>query len=131
MITPRIYKKFTKDILADITLPPSTGFLSYKENLGDMENKGAELGLTIDALRSKDWSVNLNASMVSNRNKVVRISNALKKYNDRADELQSVKPGDGGYRGIPLLRFSEGQPFNAIYGVRSVSYTHLTLPTKA
>lgn len=120
MITPRIYKKFTKDILADITLPPSTGFLSYKENLGDMENKGAELGLTIDAVRSKDWSVNLNANMVSNRNKVVRISNALKKYNDRADELQSLKPGDGGYRGIPLLRFSEGQPFNAIYGVRSL-----------
>ncbi|MBB6238319.1 TonB-linked SusC/RagA family outer membrane protein [Pedobacter sp. AK013] len=120
MIMPRIYKKFTKDILADITLPPSTGFLSYKENLGDMENKGAELGLNIEAVRSKDWSVNLNASMVSNRNKVVRISNALKKYNDRADELQSVKPSDGGYRGIPLLRFSEGQPFNAIYGVRSL-----------
>ncbi|MBO9675740.1 MAG: SusC/RagA family TonB-linked outer membrane protein [Sphingobacteriaceae bacterium] len=120
MIMPRIYKKFTKDILADITLPPSTGFLSYKENLGDMENKGAELGLNIEAVRSKDWSVNLNASMVSNKNKVVRISNALKKYNDRADELQSVKPGDGGYRGIPLLRFSEGQPFNAIYGVRSL-----------
>lgn len=120
MLTPRVYKKFTKDILADITLPPSTGFLSYKENLGDMENKGAELGLIIDAVRSKDWSVNLNASMVTNRNKVVRISNALKKYNDRADELQSVKPGEGGYRGIPLLRFSEGQPFNAIYGVRSL-----------
>lgn len=120
MIMPRIYKKFTKDILADITLPPSTGFLSYKENLGDMENKGVELGITVDALRSKDWSVNLNANMVTNRNKVVRISNALKKYNDRADELQSLKPGDGGYRGIPLLRFSEGQPFNAIYGVRSL-----------
>ncbi|WP_343524875.1 SusC/RagA family TonB-linked outer membrane protein [Pedobacter sp.] len=120
MIMPRVYKKFTKDILADITLPPSTGFLSYKENLGDMENKGAELGINVEAVRSKDWSVNLNANMVSNKNKVVRISNALKRYNDRADELQSVKPGDGGYRGIPLLRFSEGQPFNAIYGVRSL-----------
>lgn len=120
MILPRIYKKFTKDILADITLPPSTGFLSYKENLGDMENKGAELGINVEAVRSKDWSVNLNANLVSNKNKVVRISNALKKYNDRADELQSLKPGDGGYRGIPLLRFSEGQPFNAIYGVRSL-----------
>ncbi|MCX2492175.1 SusC/RagA family TonB-linked outer membrane protein [Pedobacter sp. PF22-3] len=120
MITPRIYKKFTKDILADITLPPSTGFLSYKENLGDMENKGAELGINVEAVRNKDWSVNLNANLVTNKNKVVRISNALKKYNDRADELQSLKPGDGGYRGIPLLRFSEGQPFNAIYGVRSL-----------
>ncbi|WP_293741155.1 SusC/RagA family TonB-linked outer membrane protein [uncultured Pedobacter sp.] len=120
MILPRIYKKFTKDILADITLPPSTGFLSYKENLGDMENKGAELGINVEAVRSKEWSVNLNANMVTNKNKVVRISNALKKYNDRADELQSLKPNDGGYRGIPLLRFSEGQPFNAIYGVRSL-----------
>src|SRR5690606_9770312 len=33
-ISPRYYYKLTKDILADINIAPSTGFVSYKENLG-------------------------------------------------------------------------------------------------
>jgi TonB-linked SusC/RagA family outer membrane protein len=122
MLLPRIYRKFTKDILADITLPPSTGFLSYKENLGDMENKGAELGIRWEALRKQDFSINLNGSFVANRNKILRISNALKKYEDKANEVQDEKPTPDkpGYRGIPLLRYREGQSINTIYGVPSL-----------
>lgn len=122
MLLPRLYRKFTKDILADITLPPSTGFLSYKENLGDMENKGAELGIRWEVLRQKDFSINLNGSFVANRNKILRISNALKKYEDKANELQDEKPtaDKPGYRGIPLLRYREGQSINTIYGVPSL-----------
>jgi len=120
VLLPRIYRKFTKDILADITLPPSTGFLSYKENLGDMENKGAELGIRWEAFRQQDFSINFNGSFVANRNKILRISNALKKYDDRANDLQSKPESENGYRGIPLLRYREGQSINTIYGVRSL-----------
>jgi len=119
-IEPRVYRKFTKDILANITLAPSTGFLSYKENLGDMENKGAELRIQLEAVSTKDYSLILNASFVSNRNKILRISNALKKYEDLANEQQSETEADGGYRGIPLLRYREGQSINTIYGVPSL-----------
>jgi len=121
-LLPRIYRKFTKDILADITLPPSTGFLSYKENLGDMENRGAELGIRWEAIRQQDFSVNFNGSFVSNRNKILRISNALKKYEDKANEVQSEVPTKDkpGFRGIPLLRYREGQSINTIYGVPSL-----------
>jgi len=119
-ISPKVYRKFTKDILADITLPPSTGFLSYKENLGDMENKGAELNMRWDVVRSKDWSVNLMANLVSNKNRIVRISNSLKSYNDRVDNEQTKPVSENGFKGIPLLRFNEGQSINAIYAVRSL-----------
>lgn len=119
-LSPRIYKKFTKDILADVTLPPSTGFLSYKENLGDMENRGAEINIRWEAIRSKDLNLSFFGNFVSNRNKILRISNALKKYEDKADELQSEKPENGGFRGIPLLRYREGQSVNTIYGVPSL-----------
>ncbi|HKG07719.1 MAG TPA: SusC/RagA family TonB-linked outer membrane protein [Pedobacter sp.] len=119
-LLPRIYRKFTKDILADITLPPSTGFLSYKENLGDMENKGAELAIRWEALRKQDFSINLNGSFVSNRNKILRISNSLKKYEDRANDLQTKPEAEDGFKGIPLLRYREGQSINTIYGVRSL-----------
>ena len=120
LITPRVYQKYTKDILADITLPPSTGFYSYKENLGDMENRGAELGVRVDVVRKQDWNVNVFTNLVANRNKIVKISNALKRYNDRADELQTTPIDQDGFRGIPLLRYNEGQSLNAIYAVRSL-----------
>ncbi|TCD02765.1 SusC/RagA family TonB-linked outer membrane protein [Pedobacter psychroterrae] len=119
-IEPRIYRKFTKDILASITLPPSTGFLSYKENLGDMENKGAELNLSWEAIRTNDISLSFRGAFVTNRNKILRISNALKKYEDKADEEQSKPESEGGYKGIPLLRYREGQSINTIYGVPSL-----------
>ena len=121
-ITPKIYKKFTKDILADVTLPPSTGFLSYKENLGDMENRGAEVNMRWEAIRRKDLNVSFFGNFVSNRNKILRISNALKKYEDRANDLQSEVPTNDkpGFRGIPLLRYREGQSINTIYGVPSL-----------
>ncbi|WP_242695941.1 SusC/RagA family TonB-linked outer membrane protein [Desertivirga brevis] len=116
-ISPRIYRKLTKDILADITLPPSTGFQSYKENLGDMENKGLELTFRWEAIRSKDFSLSLTANMASNRNKIVRISNSLKKYNDRVNDAQG---NDDDFKGVPLLRFNEGQSIDAIYAVPSL-----------
>lgn len=121
-ITPKIYRKFTKDILADVTIAPSTGFLSYKENLGDMENKGAEVNLRWEAIRQKGLNVSFFGNFVTNRNKILRISNALKKYEDRANDLQSEepKPDQPGFRGIPLLRYREGQSINTIYGVPSL-----------
>src|SRR5690606_35671912 len=42
-LSARYYYKLTNDILADINIAPSTGFVSYKENLGDLENKGFEI----------------------------------------------------------------------------------------
>lgn len=115
-ISPRYYRKKTNDILADVILPPSTGFQSYKENLGDMENNGFELNMRLDALRKKDWSLNFTANFTRNTNKIVRISNALKRYNDRANEAQTSED----YKGVPLLRYAEGQSINAIYAVKSL-----------
>jgi len=121
IVSPRYYYKLTKDLLTDITLPPSTGFSSYKENLGDMKNEGFEVNLKGNVIRNTNWGVSLFANMVHNSNKLVRISNALKKMNDRTDEAQGSAPKDGDpdLRSVPLMRYAEGQTMNAIYAVRS------------
>ena len=102
-------------MLSDITLAPSTGFGFYKDNLGDMLNEGFELNLKATVLKTKDWFVNLSLNMARNTNKIVRISNALKAYNDKVDEAQS-----GDYRSTPLVRYVEGESLNTIYAVRSL-----------
>jgi len=122
VMTPRVYRRLTRDILADITIAPSTGFSSYKENLGDMENRGAELNLTWQAVNNRDWTVSLMGNFAHNTNKIVRISNALKAYNDRVNDAQQKTPenGEPDLRGVPLLRYNEGQSIDAIYAVPSL-----------
>jgi TonB-linked SusC/RagA family outer membrane protein len=115
-VSARYYQKITHGMLADISLPPSTGFTSYKENLGDIRNTGAEMNLKVTAFKNRDWTVNLIANLVHNENKILKISNSLKAYNDKADQEQT----SGDYKGAPLLRFNEGQSMNAIYAVRSM-----------
>jgi TonB-linked SusC/RagA family outer membrane protein len=115
-ISPRVYRKLTRDLLADISIAPSTGFSTYKENLGDMENKGIELSMRAAVIQRKDWGVNIYANLVHNTNKIVRISNSLSAYNRQVDDQQS---NNGVYKGVPLLRYNEGQSIDAIYAVRS------------
>lgn len=114
--TGRYYHKLTKDMLTDITLPPSTGFNYYKENLGDMKNVGYEIGLKLNVIKEQDLSVTLNANFVHNANTLVKISNSLKALNDKADDAQTTKD----QKGVPLLRYNEGQSLNTIYAVRSL-----------
>jgi TonB-linked SusC/RagA family outer membrane protein len=114
-LSTRYYQKLTHGLLADVILPPSTGFSSYKENLGDMRNTGVEMNLKVLAYKDRNWSVSFTANMSRNENKIVRISNALKSYNDKIDDEQTKD-----YKGTPLLRYNEGQSLNTIYAVHSL-----------
>ena len=116
VISPRYYYKLTKGLLADIFLPPSTGFGSYKDNVGDMENVGAEINIQANVLRTKNWNLNLMGNFVRNKNTIVRISNALKAYNDKVEDEQDNPE----FKGVPLLRYEEGRSLDAWYAVRSL-----------
>ncbi|ATL45888.1 SusC/RagA family TonB-linked outer membrane protein [Chitinophaga caeni] len=115
--TPRYYYKHTRDLLADVNVPPSNGFSSYKTNLGEMVNKGYEVMLRANPIRSRNWSLTLSANMVRNTNIITKISDALKNYNDAVDKEQQDNPD---LRSVPLLRFQEGQSLRTIYAVRSL-----------
>ncbi|MCH7411393.1 SusC/RagA family TonB-linked outer membrane protein [Belliella sp. DSM 111904] len=109
---PRYYYRQTEDVLADIIVPTSVGFGSYKANLGVMENKGFEMMLRSNVIQGAGgWYVGLFANIAQNRNTIKKISESLKKYNDEVDNDQG---------GAPLLRFREGESLNTIYAVPSL-----------
>src|SRR5690606_12642806 len=88
-----------------------------------MENRGAELNLMAQAVKTRDWTVSIMGNFAHNTNKIVRISNSLKAYNDRVNDAQENipnEPGEPDYRGVPLLRYNEGQSIDAIYAVPSL-----------
>ena len=62
------YRK-TSDMLAWFTLPASTGFMGYYDNVGNMTNTGFELVLDGSVVRTKDfeWGINLNLTTYKNK----------------------------------------------------------------
>ena len=71
-----VYRKQTKDLIAETTIDPFTNFKNrVNANVGDMENKGIELGLTVTPVRNIEknirWSFNYNISY--NENKITRM----------------------------------------------------------
>lgn len=111
------YAENTKDQLLDLTIPPSMGFSSYKENLGSTQNKGIELKVNAQLLSDtqKDRYLSVFFSLAQNSNKIKKISNALKSYNDEQDEMLTEKKSNK-----PVLHYVEGQSVSSIWAVRSL-----------
>jgi TonB-linked SusC/RagA family outer membrane protein len=117
-IRPDYYYKLTKGLVTDINIAPSTGFNTYKDNLGDMANKGFEVYLTANVYKTKDVNINITANVAHNTNTIVKISNSLKAYNQSVDAYQL--DANNNAQGTPLLRYNEGQSLNTIYAVKSL-----------
>ena len=106
------YISNTDDLLTDVSVPASTGFSSYKENLGEVQNTGIEfrVSYTLWADRKKGNSFSLYAGGTHNENKVRKISNSLSSFN---------KEQAGTITNKPVVRYTEGQSLSAIWAVPS------------
>lgn len=107
------YNNLTKGNLTDISIAPSIGFATYKTNMGDLTNSGIDFSLSITPVRTKDWMLSLNLNGTHNTNKIKRISESLKKYNDMVGEKAEKE-------NVNVFLFEEGESMNTIYAVRSL-----------
>ena len=71
-ITFDYYKKNTSDLLASVPLPPSVGFGSILQNIGEIQNQGLEFSLNADIL-SGDFKWDVSGQISTNRNKVLKL----------------------------------------------------------
>ena len=114
--TGNYYVKLSKDVLTSVTLPPSLGFGSYMDNLGEVKNYGYELSLRVALLKKPSkqlyWSV--NATALHNKNKLLKISNALRAYNDAQDE-DTMSGSKSKESNRPKVRYIEGKSMNSIW----------------
>ena len=107
------YQSNTNSLLIDFTLPTSTGFSSYKENLGSLRTIGYEGTVSYIAYSNpkKHSFVTLNASFARNYNKITKISESLKSQNKEQDALAT---------NAPKTRYAEGQSTSSIWAVPSL-----------
>ncbi|MFT4031934.1 MAG: TonB-dependent receptor [Siphonobacter sp.] len=100
------YYKKTTDMLLYVNVPWSTGFASAIQNIGSMENKGLELGIS-SLLIDRDFKWNLNFNIAANKNKVLDLG-----------PVSQILTGEiNGYLKItdPII-IKPGEALNGFYG---------------
>ena len=127
-VTFDCYIKKTQNLLTPVSLPPSAGFRSYTENLGETKNKGVEFKVNYRIVRDaeRDLYFSVFTSGMHNKNRITKISDALSLMNKDRDADKTG--GGGGNPNLeensaitkPSVRYAEGQSMDAIWAVRSL-----------
>ncbi|AOW09328.1 SusC/RagA family TonB-linked outer membrane protein [Flavobacterium gilvum] len=74
------YLKKTNDLLINVPVPLTSGFSTVLQNIGGVENKGIEIGLTTENIKTENFFWNSNFVFSTNRNKVVEIGNGVDQF---------------------------------------------------
>lgn len=108
-----VYREISHDVLVDVTMPPSLGFDTYKENLGKVRNQGYELSLRGSIISQPQQQLywNVFGAITRNQNKLMKINDALTALNEKTDEETTTKP---------MVRYQEGASINTIWVNKSL-----------
>ncbi len=81
-ITADYYYKKTVDLLLAVPVPRSTGFENLVQNYGSLYNKGIELSISSDILKSPSgFNWNLAFNIAANKNKILKLAAPFFVYN--------------------------------------------------
>lgn len=110
-----VYWNTTKDILMRVPCDASSGYSYQYQNVGKTSNKGVEIALAYDIIRTKDWQLGVNLNYNYNYNNVEEL---LKGVN--ADTHTNW----GSTMRIPTYDYiiREGEPIGTIQGYKSLGF---------
>ena len=77
------YNKKTTNMLMAVPISfTTTGFGTRWDNVGAMRNRGVEVNVNADVLRTKDFTWNVNANISYNKNEITELYNGVTEYVD-------------------------------------------------
>lgn len=108
------YNAVTQNLVTNVSIAPSSGFMTVGDNIGKVQNTGFELTIAKTIINSEKGYLNFSASAVTNKNKIIEISDALKTFNKEQSELAANAGTDR-----PVAKYMDGLDMNAIWAVPS------------
>lgn len=106
-----VYYKKTKDLLINVPIPLTSGYATVLQNIGGVENKGIEIGLITENLKTDNFSWNSNFVFSANKNKVVAIGNGV-------DQFFPVVPNGSLLQQQPVI-VKVGLPLGTFWGYKT------------
>jgi len=103
-----LYKKFTRDAITQVILPPSYGVqtLAQTINLGNVQNRGAELAVTTKVLDTKQLGWDFSVNWTQNTNKLVHMAPSLSASGPLGTQFHEGYPLYG-YWGAPVISYAD------------------------
>lgn len=89
-LTADIYRDRKTDLLLAVNLPAASGFGSSTQNIGDIENKGIEVGLQTTNVKSRKFNWTSSATFSSNKNKVMKLTAVSERMVNSAYQVTQV-----------------------------------------
>ena len=111
------YYQLTNGLIMDVTLPSSTGFDTYKSNMGKVLNEGFEVDVQGYLIKKSDVFLTAFFRLAHNTNTIKEISDALRKYNEEVNNYYSNEENDVTQ---VMTKYEEGQSLTAEYGMQSL-----------
>lgn len=117
-----LYNKHTRDMINDVTVPSSSGFKTYKDNIGEVSNKGFEVELFLNLFTNNNWNVGVWGNFARNKNELLKIAKSMKDYNNKVNDYYAnhdISASDPKYSRI-FTKYEEGSSLTALYGMQSL-----------
>lgn len=110
------YNGVTKNAVNPLTLAPSTGFTTVKENAGKIKNTGFDVKFRYTAwqIPSERSSLSFTVGFVNNKSELLEISDAMKDYNAQQELLFEDSPD------MPVAKYYDGVSMTAIWAMKSL-----------
>ena len=108
--TAEFYNKLTTDMLMQVPVSYADGgYGAYWDNVGAMVNRGVELSLDVDIIKTKDFTWNVFANASYNKNKLTELYNGIDEYVDSNVTMYSVGHTVTGFY---MVRYAGVNPAN-------------------
>lgn len=108
--TAEFYNKLTTDMLMQVPVSYADGgYGAYWGNVGAMVNRGVELSLDADIIKTKDLTWNVFANASYNKNKLTELYNGIDEYVDSNVTMYSVGHTVTGFY---MVRYAGVNPAN-------------------
>lgn len=111
------YNRINSDMLFSLAMPPSAGFASLRQNVGQVDNNGVEVeldGVILD-MRNVKWSI--NANLTFNKSKIVSLPDIYKESGLKSSSY-ILKEGGSLIEGyLPMYAGVDSQTGAALYYV--------------
>ncbi|MEL1224667.1 MAG: TonB-dependent receptor, partial [Candidatus Neomarinimicrobiota bacterium] len=93
-----IYDITTTDLIYNVPVPAATGYSFFKQNIGEVSNKGIEINVGASLVQTESFSWNTSLFYAKNENKLVSLSEGLDTvvYNTTNSGNASIRATVGG-----------------------------------
>lgn len=107
--TADVYRKVTRDLLLNASVPLSSGFYSATKNIGKVKNDGLELSLSTKNITTKNFTWTTDFNIAFNKNEVLELA-------ENQTSLLTAATFDQDYNSQTSYIAKVGLPMGMMYG---------------